>query len=286
MQSLPDIALNKLAALRLAAGDAKALIESGRKSLSSLREREAHLRMNLGRMDGAQAALDAVTAEIARTEALLNGRNARVTATNDLVRSLERWLDRHDRAVFRAAVVEAAPKEGETLEAAIARVREEIDGLHGELRRIRRAPRPAAEVKAAINARIDAMAEKGRPRIYGLDTAEPRLDLLPSTLRGDTLGQTFNREVVENMLAWLHRDALKAAIAEQIGTIKGGISAKDKEKAERDIPARILELERQEESLIEQAMAAGFDVLRRPQASPLAVLGIEFADEAEMAEAA
>jgi hypothetical protein len=54
-----------------------------------------------------------------------------------------------------------------------------------------------------------------------------------------------------------------------------GVSAAERFKREPQLGARILELERQEETLVEAAIEQGINIARRPAANPLAILGIQ-----------
>lgn len=292
MMALPETAQAKLTSLRLQFADAIALADAGAKSVMSLREQQNHLRSSLSRLEsgGAENAeliaeakrdLAAVESEITRVSGLVGARRARVQATGDLIRAVDKFLNRNGGVTFAPVAVSAAPADGETLAGAIARVRGELDDLAGELTRVRRSPHLANEIKAAMRTRIDAMARAGQPKIYDLSAETPRLDLFPSTLSGDTLGRMFNREVMENALAWLHGDAIKAALDAEIDRLVGedGVSSEARTRAETELPTAILAMERAEEALIERAITEGVEVGRRPNASPLAVLGIGFADD-------
>lgn len=296
---LPETAAAKLTALRLQFADAKALADAGAKSVMQQRERENHLRSELTRLESSgsehadliaqkRAEIATVEAEIKRMQGMVGTRRARVQAAGDLIRAVDKFLNRNGGVSFSRVDVTVAPAEGETVAGAIARVRGEIEDLARDLTRVRRAPRSADEVKAAMRARIDAMARAGMPKIHDLTAETPRIDLFPSTLSGDTLGRMFNRTVMENALAWLHGDAIKAALEAEIDRRVGedGVSAQARTKAEAELPVAILALERREEALIERALMEGMEVGRRPDASPMAVLGIEFADDTALAEAA
>lgn len=297
-KALPASARFKLTAIRQAFADAQALNAAGMKSINHHRERENHLLSTLQRLtsgterdlkeiDAAESELKAVRAEIERISQQTANRQGRMQATGDLVRSIENWLKRQGPdAQFRAVPVKVPPDAAKNLPAAIAAKRAAIDEAQGELARIRRAPRTAAELKADIRQRIAAMAEKGRARVYGAAQGELRIDLMPSTLAGDTLGQMFNRPVVENMMAWLHRDALIKALEAEIDAaeLSGAVSAEDKARAEQELPPKILLLEREEEALIEAALDTGLPVERRGSVSPAAILGVEVArQDAEVA---
>jgi hypothetical protein len=70
------------------------------------------------------------------------------------------------------------------------------------------------------------------------------------------------------LLAWYDPDAMLERLMGEIGDAEG-VSAAERERREPALEARILAAERVEEGLIEQS-----DIARRPDASPLAILGV------------
>ena len=58
---------------------------------------------------------------------------------------------------------ETTPRKGETLNAAIARLRNEIREISANMHTVRSAPRPASHAKARMRAEIERLAELGRP---------------------------------------------------------------------------------------------------------------------------
>jgi hypothetical protein len=78
-----------------------------------------------------------------------------------------------------------------------------------------------------------------------------------------------------DLLCWFHRREMIEALTTGFdGNAGDGISANERSAREHDLKARLLDLERAEESLIEQALAASLDVHRRTNASPFAILGL------------
>jgi hypothetical protein len=77
--------------------------------------------------------------------------------------------------------------------------------------------------------------------------------------------------------AWLFRDMLLARLFEEANVVTDdapGIDAASRSLAVEHLEAEILALERQEESLVEAAIAQGIEVHRRSNASALAILGL------------
>ena len=82
------------------------------------------------------------------------------------------------------------------------------------------------------------------------------------------------------LIAWLAKDELIAALSAEIDArADDGAALTDEQRGERlaEIEIDMLAAERDEEALVEMAHRAGTPVDRRPDASPLAVLGVALA---------
>jgi hypothetical protein len=90
------------------------------------------------------------------------------------------------------------------------------------------------------------------------------------------------------LLAFLFPTQMYAALLSGIEGLPDGISAAERAERKAKLEQRLLALEREEESLIEQALSAGLvGVERRPTASGWAILGLEpLPPDAPVAEAA
>ena len=86
-------------------------------------------------------------------------------------------------------------------------------------------------------------------------------------------------------MAWLHRDAMLAALDREVDAlgIEGGLSDAERGRRTAELRERLSSLERAEEGAIVAAAEAGQDIPRRADASPLAVLGVRIVDAREMA---
>jgi hypothetical protein len=80
--------------------------------------------------------------------------------------------------------------------------------------------------------------------------------------------------------------SLEAEIDAQCEPKQPAMSAAEQSKRAAELAANLLELERQEETLIDIAASEGLDVMRRENASPGAVLGIVVAVKQRAAQAA
>jgi hypothetical protein len=170
-------------------------------------------------------------------------------AASQLLAQLRDWLASLPREVrlTSAESPSATPRQGETPLAAIQRVRQEIDARRSELARIRSAPRPRTDIVAELRERVHALAARGRPR----------LDAPPA-----------DRPDAVSLACWLDPERVIARLESELpGDAGDAVTAA---RSSSDVAAELLELERQEESLVEQAQ----HVDRRWRASPLAVLGL------------
>ncbi len=106
-------------------------------------------------------------------------------------------------------------------------------------------------------------------------------DELDALVRGDALGSAMTADA----LAWLHRDALIAALDREIDAlgVVGGLTDAKRASRTAELRAAILDIERVEEGVIEAALSEGTVIARRPDASPLAILGIRFVGAAAQA---
>ncbi|MDY0268217.1 hypothetical protein [Trichloromonas sp.] len=143
---------------------------------------------------------------------------------------------------------------------------------------------PQADGLARWRSTIESLAESGRQHVATRAlSACSAADLAPDSLLGnpETIGGRVRLATPSAVLAFLLRDQLLAVGEEIIGrhyaadpgeTIPAG-PARRKALEELDEETYLLEVA--EEALIEEAEAAGLAVLRRPDASPEAVLGLE-----------
>jgi hypothetical protein len=182
-------------------------------------------------------------------------------------------------------VVEPAPaldiklKASETAAAAIAACRKDIARVLGEIATTRSLPMRRASQLEAMRAYLSRLADRSKPRI-GFDA------------RGNaTVQWTEDMATMDGVLGLL----TFAFGAKQIGEAfaldlpaepANAIAPLERERKLAELSASLLALERREEALIERAASEGQEVLRRPDASSLAVLGIVIVAAKEAASAA
>jgi hypothetical protein len=175
-------------------------------------------------------------------------------------------------------------RDGESIGDALMRLRHEINIAQGELQRLRAAPPPASEIKAAIAAEVDRMAGDGTPHVtvaagkVTVHWPDQQLYASPGSALSAPSGSA------SKLLAALFPEQLKRLLTAGIVDTKGAIASADRPRLIRDAEARILGLEIGEERLVMAALDAGLEVHRRIDSSPWAIL---FAGDAEaVAEAA
>ncbi|QPA29259.1 hypothetical protein IR196_13710 [Brucella anthropi] len=191
--------------------------------------------------------------------------------------AVEGWLNRtpfNDNADLVA--VDPSRLKGNPL-TAISRIRSELASLDKRLSSVELAYTPADVLKDRAFAEIDRAASKGELSVHPSSrSSEPlRLEdkLTISTYpSGSLLGNGG-----ANVLVWLLRDQMKAAVSALIDTFpqENALSDDDREAEFRTIAAERLDLERLEEGFITQAEANGQTIPRRHDVDPRAFLEIE-----------
>lgn len=170
------------------------------------------------------------------------------------------------------------PAAGQTIADAVRATRGEVMRTMTELAAIRAAPPTVEEAKQQITEQILDLARQGGPHIVVSADAHARLVFLDQPAHANP-GQplTTPAGAVGKMLAWLFCDRMIAAASAAVEqTIQGpGLTREARAESIAFLTSRLGELEHQEEVLVEQALTAGVEVHRRPNASPLAVLNIE-----------
>jgi hypothetical protein len=257
--------------------------------------------------DVAKARLDALG--IARDEALDSSRaaqsrmnmlpldavemQAKLTAERDKHahrhNHIHRLLSSCNEYLFRlrlppGQVLEPAPppdiKINRSLSAAIAYTREQIAEVQREIARTRALPMKRASQQEAINRYLASQALRVEPRVSFDQRGNARFlwneDLIHS--KDDLLG----------ILYWIAPSSVSKAFAESLpqDDPEGAVSPDERDAAVKKFTNTLTALEYQEEHLIERAAADGMEVLRRPDASPLAVLGVVIAAAKESQAAA
>ena len=193
---------------------------------------------------------------------------------------------------FKAFTVEAPLRKGQTAEQALSETRAEIKDTRAEMKAARLAPIPTEEAITAAIADLKRRAAKGAPRFtHHRVSLGPALEgrYFTGMLHMPRTHVVGGQEVfdAENFTIWANLDRLideaKSSLSAHDGSNALSIPARKKRVAELD--ALILSLERKEEAYIEKVERDGVSVTRRPDANPLAVLGLAIDDRALTATA-
>jgi hypothetical protein len=196
------------------------------------------------------------------------------------------------RLVFpvHAVHIEARPQEGETLSDAILRTRTEIAVAQSELTAVRHASGTLEELGIQIIEEIARKAARGRATVNvnggKLSIAWP--DVIALAPKGTVLSAPMG--AASDMLCWLHQkeiaQKLFGDLVDQQRESGPGISEAERAARIKELEARVMRLEHEEECLIEQALAQGVEVHRRTGASPWALLSIAPGAAEEVLQAA
>jgi hypothetical protein len=216
--------------------------------------------------------------EAARLRATIAAQRRRAETFGALSSSIAQWLAALPDAVLEPSPpVTVAPRKDETVSAAISRVRDEFVAATNHLRAVRSAPMPKADIKSCARDLVRALSRDGRPQIV-VDRERDVFDVVFIDPRDFDFG--IPPVPLARLLAWLAPEPMLAALERDIDALpeaQASMPAAQRTRRLAEISARIDQLEREEEALVESAQAQGLDVLRRESASPAAVLGVAVA---------
>jgi hypothetical protein len=231
--------------------------------------------------------LDRKLDEQRRLNAVCETRAATWKSTAELVRNIEQAVAaRPGGYVAKMVSLEAPPlKKGETIFDAVEGRRRRGRELQADLHRIRSSPWPSALAKQRMRERIGQLAESGRPFVecaveHNEPIPFPAQNHQVRILNGDPSLIGF-AELPDTLalLAWLHRDALIAALDREIDAVAddpNSMNHEQRQKAEAQVRADLLAVEREECVLIEIGQAQGLPVEYRSDCDPRAILGFEW----------
>ena len=168
------------------------------------------------------------------------------------------------------------PLAGDALTEALAAIRSHVGKLKVELGKTKSAALPKADMKRLARAYAHDLAKKGAPKIevrkgvFEATFHDPRLDVELTAMPA----------LLAATMAWVDPDRLAQRLEAEIDAMPEpplALSKTAQAKRLAEVEAELDGLERREEALIRQAALAGTDILRRPDASPAAVLGVKIA---------
>src|SRR6516165_3842759 len=300
LSKLPPVARAQFQRLTAASADAEALIMA---SIARTKPLEVALNDAIARLNYTDPKTDpdgvkAIEAEIEELRAQYQ-RLDRERATRQATKqNLDQTISAL-REVFllggritwpvREVHVDARPREGEDLKAAILRTRDEISVAQSELHALRNAAGTLEELGVQVLREVERKAARGRPRVNvnagKVSIAWP--DVITLGPRDQVIGAP--QAAASDMLCWLHEQEIaKKLVTDLVAQLPvgGGISEAERTARIAETEPAIARLENEEEALIEQATAAGIEVHRRVNASPWALLGIAPGAAEEVLQAA
>lgn len=274
---LPPQASAKLIALQGQATDARDAAQSAHVRLGDLQQQ-------LGYGDR-PANAPGIELEVARLHQVREVQNQRHGELASLCAHIRQWLTKVPPGTIFELVkpLEAKPRKDETLVQAIDRTRDEIASMRQHLRVIQVAPLPKSDLKAAARTYIREMAAAGRPHLSGSGSGISVVFPESNSYTSLTLKSVFQ------MQCWLFPEKLITVLEKEIDLLPTpslSLSAKEKTKRLSELSSNLDHLERMEEALVTQAIKAGQDVLRRANASALAVLDVKIKNKTERVRAA
>lgn len=238
------------------------------------------------KLEEAKKALDGAKAAVETFNAIREGKSeawerARRTfdATSDFIRAAAA-----DDQTFVALPVEADRRALAKPAEALDKQRETIAQLKADLRRIEAAPVPSSFAKDKGRRQLAEMARLARPNVSelveGNGAISWRKDFVQIAGLGDKVASASAFPIVNavGLIALLLPDQLAAAVDAEIDAISDDANAlapDDRRREEARLAAEILQAERLEEALVAACEAAGIFVERRPDAAPMAILGVE-----------
>lgn len=225
----------------------------------------------------------AAKVEIARLQQIRDSRSEVAQAAGHTASAVEGWmLSKMGDHTFEIVEVDVELKKGETAAQTLDRVQRRGRELQAELHRVRSAPRHSAWAKAKMREQISALAERGRPYVAGLieHGDEVRFAEASKSARVSAdkpaLAQWVEPDAMAT-LAWLHRDALIAALDREIeaeADDESALTDEERAKQEATLLADILHNERVEAELVWRTADDGAPLAFRDGISAEAVLGI------------
>lgn len=191
------------------------------------------------------------------------------------------WLERTIRygENFTAAYYEKPKSRNIMID--LSKARDRLEALGSEWLKVENAPLPAKELEARMFAEIDTIAERGVPSFSPTNRSDEPLGLRQKIALDTRPGRDGSTFVIGNagapLFVWLMQDELKKKVSDLISgrDFQYALSDEGQDKEFTRITNERLDLERHEEALICQALAEGLLVVRRRDADPRAILGID-----------
>jgi hypothetical protein len=199
----------------------------------------------------------------------------------------------HDKTLFWSdqKPLPATPGEGESLVEAINRVRSGAQSIATQLAQVRVSPPPPDEIRQMIASALESEVKKFGGFGYSFKRSPPPHDIESLVLVSpDLMGWDNNGRGA--VTAWLYKlfpAEVLAVFTANINDNAAGVPRADRSRMIGELEIELIQLELEEVLLVEAAQEQGLDLLPRPNASPLALLGLQpmrASDLAALAQAA
>lgn len=230
--------------------------------------------------------LDKLTAEAKRLDDLDAVRSTQWRESGYVLVNIEtRLRDGVPRGCVLEVLETAAPSlpKGQSLIEAIQARERRIRELQADARRVEASPFPSAYARKRMREKIAVLVERGKPNVSRLVEHDGDIDFVEASHLVPVIGKTE-----ANIAAWqqpdaflltcfLNRDALIAALDAEIAAESDDSNAMtidQRQKATATLMSDMLACDCELSELIWKAQAEGLAAEFRPDASPLAVLGL------------
>ena len=235
----------------------------------------------------ATKAVEKATAEFQRLQARQAERSAAWQTSSQALANVEAWLrdGRPGGTVLEAVEIEP-PKllKNEDILSAVERLRRRTRELKSDLHRIESAPFPSSHAKARMRTQVEALATKGAPSVSLLVEHDGNVEFQTQRVQSEVYGAEQRAlafaEVVNPvaLVAWLHRDALIAALDREISSEAddgAALSHTDRELRTSEVMGDLRAVEFDECALVWRAMSEKLPVEFRADCDPCAILQVQ-----------
>lgn len=300
---LPEGAADHLRKLRLHVSDLRAVVPpfSDRNDAATakvtaeqrLTRLQAHpsqggfgLKDSDGSVVDARRRVEELSAEAARLDQLYEDRSATSRSASTVLSNVETWL-RDGRPSGTVLKDFDGPDptlaKGEDVLSALDSVRRRVRELKADLHRIRSSPFPSSYAKQQMRAVVDGLAARGAVNVSRLVEHDGPVEFptqqMQVAVHNAQPGAVGFVQVTDALAlcAWLHRDALIAAVDREIATEAddaASLSHEAREQAEAVVMGDLLAVERDEAWFTWQALTAKLPVEHRSDIDPRALLAV------------
>jgi hypothetical protein len=302
IELLPLPAAHKLRMLRQRSADMHALcvpFEDIREATNTKLEAERQLKRliyhpQFGGFGLPQSDARAVSAEkqvskasddLRRLQERSEMRSAAWQSASQALACCEAWLrdgQPHDTMLEAIEVEPPRLNKGESIPAAIERLRRRGRELRADQHRVRSAPYPSAYAKQRMREQIEALAMRGAPSVSALVELDGKIEFQTHQVRStvyDASGAVAFAEVPDAiaLTCWLHKSGLIAALDREIASEtddKSALTIEAREQVEAESVGDLIATERDICSLIWRGQAERLPVEFPADISPLALLGL------------